>query len=71
MERILKFDVMLDQRWVATMTMPILPWYITDYVDGLPVIDEGVMKRFAEERRPSLIGKDYKIYLCGKPQFRD
>ena len=61
MVQTLKFDVMLGQRWVATMTMPLVPEYICDYVGEMTVVSEETVKRFIESRRPSLRGRDYRV----------
>ena len=57
----IKFDVMLNERFVCTLRMPITIEMVVDYVGDKPVISGGVFSGFIEKKRPSLIGKPYKI----------
>ena len=58
----LRFDVMLDDRFIATMKMECKPHPIL--VDGelinIDMTEESV-REFVEGRLPSLKGKDFKI----------
>lgn len=52
--RHLKFDVMLDDRFVCTLRMPYLSIF---------VVTQKEIKKYVEKKRPSLKGKRYTIAL--------
>lgn len=52
---------MLNERFVCTLRMPITIEMVVDYVGDKLVISGGVFSEFIEKKRPSLIGKPYKI----------
>lgn len=57
------FDVMINDRFVCTLMMPITIDMVVDYLGDKPVIKDGVIKKYIEKKRPSLIGKPYKLYF--------
>ena len=59
----ISFDVMLNERFVCTLKMPITIDMVVDYVGDKPVLSDGAVSAFVETKRPSLRGKDYKIYF--------
>ena len=68
---VLPFDVMLGDRWVCTMKMPITSGTIV-VLNGEPSYDITDIRRYVEAKRPSLIGKPYRIELIThKPIFRE
>lgn len=55
----LKFDVMLGERFCATLTLPAV---MADGVDGgRYFVTEETLRRFVERRLPTLKGKRYRI----------
>lgn len=61
--RTIKFDVMLHDRFVCTLRMPVTLDAIEDYMGDEPVIKSEAVVRFVEQERPSLVGKPYTIAL--------
>lgn len=62
----LKFDVMLQGRWVCTMQMPLgLP---VDYIGDKPVfqLQKGQLEQYVEQQKPSLKGKPWHAELVTK-----
>lgn len=55
------FDVMLNDRFVCTLMMPITIDMVVDYLGDKPVIKDGAVSQYVEKKRPSLIGKPYKV----------
>ena len=57
----LTFDVMLNERFVCTMKMPLT----LDVIDGFdgdePIVSIEALERYIEQKRPSLKGKAYRI----------
>lgn len=67
------FDVMLHERFVCTLSMPLGLKHLVGYNGDEPqfVIPDDDFFRFIEEKRPSLKGKDYHICPCSnKPHFK-
>lgn len=60
-KRTVRFDVMLHDRFVCTLQMPITLDAIEDYIGDEPVINSEAFARYVEKVRPSLIGKPYRI----------
>ena len=58
-----KFDVMLHDRFVCTLQMPITLDAIADYIGDEPVINSEAFVRNVEKVRTSLIGKPYRIAI--------
>lgn len=54
---------MLNGRFVCTMRMPITLDMVTGYDGDKPMIDGVKVTKYIEEKRPSLRGKPYRIYL--------
>ena len=69
---ILKFDVMLKDRHVCTLQMPVGLNYLVGYKGGMPIFDIPfkVFKDFVEQKRPTLKGKKYHIEFVTK-QVKD
>ena len=62
----LKFDVMLKERWVCTMQMPLgLP---VAYDGDKPVfqLQKGQLEQYVEQQKPSLKGKPWHAELVTK-----
>lgn len=58
----IKFDVMLYERFVCTLTMEVEPDMIIDWLeDGQPVVGEDTFHNFVIEKRPSLKDKPFRI----------
>lgn len=57
----IKFDVMLNERFVCTLRMPITIEMVVDYVGDTPVIPEEAFSKYVESKRPSLKGKPFQI----------
>ena len=55
------FDVMLNDRFVCQMRMPITLDCVEGYDGDIPIIDSKAFADYVENRRPSLKGKDYNI----------
>ena len=55
----IKFDVMIQGRWVATMNMPC--GFPVDYEGDKPVFNlrKGQLEQFVEQQKPSLVGKPW------------
>lgn len=51
------FDVMQNDKFVATLRMP-----LTHYVDGMPVVTEGMMREFAIQKMPTLKYSPFTVY---------
>ena len=64
MMNIVKFDVMVGDRFIDTYRMPITLDVIVDYIGDRPVISGDAMKKFIEKKRPTLKYEDYKIFFC-------
>ena len=63
---VLKFDVMLRERWVCTMQMPLgLP---IGYDGDKPVfqLHRGQLEQYVEQQKPSLINKPWHAELVTK-----
>jgi hypothetical protein len=58
----LVFDIMLNGRFVCTLRMPIT-FDVVDDIDemGGVTIRSDKLQQYIEEKRPNLVGKDYKI----------
>ncbi len=61
--RQISFDVMLNERFICTLKMPITKDMVVDHIGERPVIKEEAFSDYVEKKRPSLRGKDYKIYF--------
>ena len=60
---LLAFDVMLRDKWICTLRMPVTPGEEIPYE---------YFSFFVEMKRPSLRGKPYHIeFITSKPQFRE
>ena len=64
MTKKIKFDVMLRDRFVATLRLPITFGIIKGYDGDLPIIESDDIKRYAETKLPKLKGQPYRILLC-------
>lgn len=51
------FDVMLNDRFVCTLHMPITLDIVEEYDGDKPIISITSFRRFVENKRPSLKGK--------------
>lgn len=58
----LTFDIMSNDRFVCTMRMPITLDMVVGYEGDKPILDAGKLKRYVEEKRPSL--KYVKYNIC-------
>ena len=58
------FDIMLRDRFFATMRIEPELAMITEYYKDKPVISVSALCKVVEGRRPSLRGKDYRILPC-------
>ncbi len=57
-------DIMLHDRFVCTLRMPVTFDMIEDYDEmGGVIINLDKVQEYVENKRPSLIGKDYRICL--------
>ena len=59
--RSVKFDVMLNDRFVCTLSMELTPPRISEWVGNMPVLKNNAIQDYVEEKRPSLKGKPYKV----------
>ncbi len=68
----IKFDVMMGDRFICTLAMPLGLKYLVGYNGNSPVFDipYKAFKDYVEEKRPSLIGKKFHCELVTK-QTRD
>lgn len=61
-----KFDVMLDGRYVTTMSMPMPLKAVKGYCCGKLIINEKYLreaaKAYAVKKRPSLKNKDIQVF---------
>lgn len=57
-------DIMLRERFYATMRIEPSMRMITDYYGNKPVVSVKALCKEVEERRPTLRGKAYKILPC-------
>ncbi len=61
-----KFDVMLDGRFVTTMSMPMPLKAIKGFCEGVAIINEKYLqkaaKAYAVKKRPSLKNKDIEVF---------
>ena len=57
-------DIMLCERFYATMRIEPALRMITDYYGNKPVVSMRELCRVVEDRRPTLRGKAYKILPC-------
>lgn len=55
------FDVMLNERFVCTMRIPLTFDMIDDYDGDTPIVNLKAIEHYVEDKRPSLKGKDYRI----------
>lgn len=60
-ERVIKFDVMLKDRFVCTLKMELTSSRIKEWIGQMPVLKAHTIEKFIEEKRPSLKGKPYRI----------
>lgn len=60
-ERVIKFDVMLKDRFVCTLKMELTPSRIYEWKENMVLLKEHTIEKFIEEKRPSLKGKPYRI----------
>ena len=68
----LPFDVMLGEKWICTMRMPLTFTDIIEYQGDTPIYDISKIQEYIEKQRPSLTGKPYRVeFITGKPKFRD
>ena len=61
MERKISFDVMLNGKFVRTLTMPVTLDVIEGYEGDLPIIHGDAFTSFVERKMPTLKGKPYNI----------
>ena len=57
--RYITFDVMLRDRFVCTLRMPV--YLADDYENGRFIFTAETLSRFVESKRPTLKGKPYNI----------
>lgn len=57
-------DIMLRERFYATMRIEPSLRMITDYYGNKPVVSVRELCKVVEDRRPTLRGKAYKILPC-------
>lgn len=57
-------DIMIRDRYYATMRIEPSLRMVTDYYGNKPVVSVRELCRVVEERRPTLKGKDYRILPC-------
>lgn len=57
----ISFDIMIGERFIATMKINLTLELISDYIDDVPSISYNALIKHVEERKPSLKGKDYRI----------
>lgn len=57
----LSFDVMQGERFVCTLRMPLNLDTIAGYIGDEPVVKGEKIRAYVEQKRPTLIGKDYQI----------
>lgn len=64
----IKFDVMLKDRYVCTMQMPLGLNQLIGYDGDMPVfnLSKSDVKKYVEQKRPSLKGKKYHIEFVTK-----
>lgn len=60
-EKKIVFDVMSNWHFVCTMRMPITLDMVVDYDGDKPIIDGDALKRYVEQKRPTLKYVDYNI----------
>jgi hypothetical protein len=67
-KNIIKFDVMMKDRYICTMQMPLGLNYLKGYEGDKPVFDVpfDAFRGFVEQKRPSLKGKRYHIEFVTK-----
>ena len=54
-------DIMIGERFIATMKINLTLDLISDYTDDVPALSYNALIKHIEERNPSLKGKDYRI----------
>lgn len=60
----LKFDIMLNDMFIATMRVPITRGLIFGYDDdGKPLINIRAVQELVESKRPTLKNQPYKLYF--------
>ena len=59
--REIKFDVMLNDRFVCTLCMKLTPPSIKEWIDQMPVLKQRAIQKYIEQKRPSLKGKPYRV----------
>ena len=57
------FDVMIEDRFVCTMCMPVTLDVIESYNGDEPVVSEAAIRRYVEQKRPTLKYENYRICL--------
>lgn len=62
-KKIITFDVMLRDRFVCTLRMPLTFDIITGYEGDKPVIPVKAFEQFVERKRPTLKSEPYKIFI--------
>lgn len=67
----LKFDVMLNDRFVCTMKVPVSNMDCIVFIGSEPCYDLTALRKYVESQRPSLTGKPFEIYPTDKPKFRN
>ena len=59
--KIISVDIMIGDRFIATIKINLTLDLISDYIDDVPAISYNALIKHVEERKPSLKGKDYRI----------
>jgi hypothetical protein len=59
--RNVKFDVMLNDRFVCTLNMELAPHRIAEWIAKMPVLKYKAIQDYVEQKRPSLRGNYYRI----------
>lgn len=61
MERRITFNIMSDGRFVCTMRVPLTFDLISGYDGEKPIVNMDRLKKYVEDRRPSLKYRKYNI----------
>lgn len=57
-------DIMMKDRYYATIRLEPSLRMVTDYYGNKPVVSVRELCRVVEDRRPALRGKDYRVLPC-------
>lgn len=60
-------DIMTGEgKFLCTIRLPLDPGLIEGYISDVPILRLDALKRRIEKHRPSLAGKDYRIFFLLK-----